>query len=187
MPKRAAAYIRVSTAKQEQEGLSLQEQERRCREYISAQSWELTEVYRDVMSGTREDRPQLELLLASLDDIDAIVCLRLDRMGRNTKHTLGIYSQLEKADVGLVSITDNIDTAGPMGKAMRTIMAALHQMESETTGARQAGHRLTCRQRQAPLPMALRLRRWQASRASSVGSSAHLQGSLRWGVSAGSR
>jgi DNA invertase Pin-like site-specific DNA recombinase len=88
------------------------------------------------MSGTRSDRPELQKLLGSLNLIDRIVIVKLDRLGRNTRHLLEIYDDLEAANVDLVSIGDNIDTSSPMGKAMRVLLSAFAQMESETTGER---------------------------------------------------
>jgi predicted site-specific integrase-resolvase len=49
--KRVAIYIRVSTEEQGDEGMSLQNQERRCRAFAEAQGWEVVAVYRDEASG----------------------------------------------------------------------------------------------------------------------------------------
>ena len=70
-PIRAAAYVRVSTLKQAEEGLSLDAQERRVREYIEREGWELAGLYVERgVSGRRAARPELDRLLASLDSID---------------------------------------------------------------------------------------------------------------------
>jgi site-specific DNA recombinase len=133
---KAAVYVRVSTVKQAEQGLSQSEQEKRCRDYIDSHGWEIADVYVETMSGTREDRPELERVLGTLDTIDCLVIVKLDRLGRNTRHLLSLYETLEAADVNLVSIGDNIDTTTPMGKVMRVLLSAFAQMESETTGER---------------------------------------------------
>jgi site-specific DNA recombinase len=133
----AAGYVRVSTDEQVREGLSLEVQEQNIRKYVESQGWTLTKIYVEPgLSGKRDDRPELNRLLASLGDIDRVVITKLDRLGRNTRHLLGIYDELETADVALISLGDNIDTSTAFGKAMRIIMSALAELESATTGER---------------------------------------------------
>jgi DNA invertase Pin-like site-specific DNA recombinase len=64
MAKRAAVYSRVSTAEQaEDDKASLNEQERRCREYCQEKGYDVTVSYQDVGSGTTKKRPRfLEML-----------------------------------------------------------------------------------------------------------------------------
>jgi site-specific DNA recombinase len=135
--KRAAGYIRVSTAAQATDGLSLEAQEDRIRERIAAKGWELADIYADKgVSGRKTDRPELDRMLSTLGEIDCVIVWRLDRLGRNTRHLLETYDRLEAAAVDLVSLSDDIDTSTPMGKAMRVIMSALAELESATTGER---------------------------------------------------
>jgi site-specific DNA recombinase len=137
MSKRAAGYIRVSTTMQAEDGLSLEAQEARIREKCADKGWELVEVFGDKgISAHVTDRPELARLLASLDTIDYIIVWRFDRFGRKIKHMLELNEQLERADVGLVSINDEIDTSTPMGAAMQKIMFVLGELESDTTSER---------------------------------------------------
>jgi DNA invertase Pin-like site-specific DNA recombinase len=134
---RAAGYVRVSTVRQASEGLSLEAQERRVRDRIAAEGWELTKVYVEAgVSGRRDDRPELQRLLANLDSIDRLVIPKLDRLGRSNRDLHNLFARLEEAGVELVSIGDSIDTASAGGKLMRAILTALAEFESDTIGER---------------------------------------------------
>jgi len=52
-----------------------------------------------------------------------------DRLGCNTQHVLAIVDELTSRGIGFRSITEDLHTDGPMGTAMRTIMAAFAQLE----------------------------------------------------------
>lgn len=134
---RAAGYVRVSTARQAEEGLSLEAQERRVREYIAAQGWELAAIYVERgVSGRRDDRPELRRLLASLGEIDRLVIPKLDRLGRSNAHLHKLFETLQSAGVELVSIADNIDTSTAAGRLHRNIFASFAEFESDTIGER---------------------------------------------------
>jgi DNA invertase Pin-like site-specific DNA recombinase len=123
---RAASYQRVSTALQATEGLSLAEQERRLAEYVEGQGWQHVGTYTDAgISGKREDRPQLQRLLADLDSIDRLVIVKLDRIGRSARHLLELFDRLESAGVELVSLNDNIDTSTATGRMLPKLLAVL--------------------------------------------------------------
>lgn len=55
----------------------------------------------------------------------------LDRLGRNTRHVLEVIDQLHGRSVQFRSLTEGLDTAGPMGRVMTTIMAAFAQLERD--------------------------------------------------------
>lgn len=89
-------------------------------------------VYKDEgVSGAKASRPQLDSLLESLRAGDEIVVWKLDRIARNTRHLLELVDTLESRSVTFRSLTEGIETTGPMGRAMVTIMGALAQLERE--------------------------------------------------------
>jgi site-specific DNA recombinase len=134
---RAAAYIRVSTARQADEGLSLEAQEKRVREYIEREGWQLGELFIERgVSGRKADRPQLDRLMGSLSSIDRLVIPKLDRLGRSNKHLHDVFEALQAANVELVSLADNIDTSTSAGRLMRNILASLAEFESDVIGDR---------------------------------------------------
>jgi site-specific DNA recombinase len=137
---RAAAYIRVSTAEQAHEGLSLSEQRRRVEAYITHQGWELAGVYEDAgVSGRREDRPALVQLMSDLVELDKLVIVKLDRFGRSARHTLELFEQLKAAGVELVSLNDGFDTGTATGRMVPKLLAVLAEWESDNLGERVRG------------------------------------------------
>jgi len=91
-----------------------------------------SKVYSDTMSGARDDRPGLAVLMDQLRPGDAVVVWKLDRLGRNTQHVLAVVDQLTSRGIGFRSLTEGLHTDGPMGTAMLTIMAAFAQLERDT-------------------------------------------------------
>lgn len=136
---RAAAYIRVSTTMQAEHGLSLGEQREVITKRIEAEGWELVDVYADEgISGKREDRPELQRLLADLPYLDRVVITELTRLGRRAKGMLDLFDRFEGEDVGLVAIRQSIDTSSAAGKLLRNVLVAVAEFESDTVGERVA-------------------------------------------------
>lgn len=143
---RAAGYVRVSTARQAEEGLSLEQQQARVEDYIASQKddggspW--VQVYpmfvEAGVSGRRDDRPELTRLLAIVDQIDVLVIPKLDRLGRSTRHLLDVVEKLQASKVQLVSLSDHIDTGTSTGRLMLRMLASLAEFESDMISERVA-------------------------------------------------
>jgi len=132
--KRAVIYTRVSTDKQEKEGYSLPEQERLCLAAIQSKEWEYVSTYSDTWSGATMDRPGLQELLTDLKSglFDVVVIYKLDRLSRTQKDTMAIIEDfLCKHNVGLLSLSETLDTTTPFGKAMIGILSAFNQLERD--------------------------------------------------------
>lgn len=87
-------------------------------------------VFIDKASGAKLDRPGLERCLAELQPGDVLLVWRLDRLGRSTKHLVGIVEELRERGVGFRSISDGaIDTTTASGELIFGIFAALAQFE----------------------------------------------------------
>jgi DNA invertase Pin-like site-specific DNA recombinase len=84
------------------------------------------------VSGSTARRPELDACLDHLREGDVLAVWKLDRLGRNTQHVLGVVEQLTSRGIGFRSLTEGLHTDGPMGKAMLTIMAAFAQLERDT-------------------------------------------------------
>lgn len=93
--KQAIGYIRVSTEKQANEGVSLEAQEAKIVSWCKANDYELVKVYVDAgISGKRMDtRKELLAALASLKKGMALVSYSLSRLARSTKDALSIARQ----------------------------------------------------------------------------------------------
>src|SRR5262249_54083453 len=90
----ALPYRRVSGDDQERDGVSLPDQERTCREYVARHGWVLGQEFKDVLKGTRDDRPGYQALLGEVRRLRAerqpivVVVTALDRFGRHLMEQL---------------------------------------------------------------------------------------------------
>jgi len=92
-----------------------------------------TKIFVDHMAGSQMDRPQLGAALEYLRPGDTLVLWKLDPLGRNTRGVLELLEELSTRGVGLRSITEEIDTTGPMGKAIMTVMLARGTLERDVS------------------------------------------------------
>lgn len=83
----------------------------------------------DKMTGSTMKRPGLESALRITRDQDMIVVWKLDRLGRSTLGVLDTIKTLEDKSIGLVSLTEMLDTKSPMGRMVMTILLSFAEME----------------------------------------------------------
>jgi site-specific DNA recombinase len=142
---RVLGYARVSSEEQARDGVSLDAQVARIRAWAQATGAELVDIVIDsAVSGTRllADRPAGARIAALLDarkpEADAVVVLRLDRLGRDAAESLTLLKRLRKGRVGLVSLADRIDLSTPNGRAMAAMSAVFAELERELIAQRTA-------------------------------------------------
>lgn len=125
---KAAIYARVSTFDQEPEN-QLQE----LRRYVEARGWTAVEYTDKGVSGAKDRRPALDLMLtdAKRRRFDVVVCWRLDRLGRNLKHLITLLEDLQALGVAFVSLAEGIDATTPAGKLQMHILGAIAEFERE--------------------------------------------------------
>jgi DNA invertase Pin-like site-specific DNA recombinase len=87
------------------------------------------------VSGTKTSRPGLDALLADAHaEREAghevtIVVYRLDRLGRSTLHIAQLLAELTEAGIAIESVSDGLNSATPMGRAMLQMAAIFAEME----------------------------------------------------------
>jgi DNA invertase Pin-like site-specific DNA recombinase len=125
---RAALYARVLTLDQEPEN-QLQE----LRRYVGARGWTAVEYVDRGVSGAKDRRPALDQILtdARRRRFDAVVCWRLDRLGRNLRHLITLLDELQALGVAFVSLAEGIDATTPAGKLQMHILGAIAEFERE--------------------------------------------------------
>jgi DNA invertase Pin-like site-specific DNA recombinase len=126
MKKRAAIYARVSTGEQHLETQLLD-----LREMAKLRGCEIVQEYTDMISGAKSKRPGLDQLLADArrHRFDVVLVAAFDRIARNVRHFLDVLDELNQLGIEFVSKRENIDTSGPLGRAMLTIVGAISELE----------------------------------------------------------
>lgn len=89
------------------------------------------EVFVDRASGAKTARPELDRLLHQLRRGDALVVVRLDRLGRNMSHLMATVTELGERGVDFCSLTEAMDTATAGGQLLFGIMASLAGFERQ--------------------------------------------------------
>ena len=87
------------------------------------------EIFTDIISGAKTERPGLEKALAYLRKNDTLVIWKLDRLGRSIQHLIQIVNDLQERKIGLQSLQENIDTSTSGGKLIFHIFSALAEFE----------------------------------------------------------
>ena len=128
--RRAYGYCRVSTEDQAREGTSIERQADAIDAYCRSQGWELSAVFFDDVSGTTDERPALQNLLAVLDHGDRVLFTKVDRLYRDTRLALNFVHDLGQRGVELVAVQDHFDTTTAMGRAQLEIVAVFASLEA---------------------------------------------------------
>ena len=124
--KRAVLYCRVST--NDQHPLT---QLCDLRPLAVARGFEIVGEYTDTICGAKAKRPGLDKLMtdARRGKFDVVFVWAFDRMARSVKHFLEVLDELSHLNIALISFRENIDTGGPLGRAMIVIVAAISELE----------------------------------------------------------
>jgi DNA invertase Pin-like site-specific DNA recombinase len=136
---RAVGYIRVSTAGQVTDGVSLEAQQDRIRQWCLLNGYSLIGIEKDAgLSGGRADnRPGLQSALTmACKHRAALIVYSLSRLARSTKDMLTIADRLEHAKADLVSLSEKIDTTSAAGKMLFRILSVLAEFERDLISER---------------------------------------------------
>jgi DNA invertase Pin-like site-specific DNA recombinase len=124
--KRAAIYLRVSSIDQHPEtqlhDLEVMAQQR---------GLEIVQHYSDRITGTRARRPGLDELMADArrHRFNVLIVWAGDRLARSVRHFLEVLDELNHLGIEFISFREQLDTAGPLGRAVVVIIGAIAELE----------------------------------------------------------
>ncbi len=136
---RCGVYCRISVDDGPDQALSSTEaQQEAVLAYIASQrhaGWTaLPDVYEDRgFSGGDTRRPAFQRLLRDVEagEVDRIVVHRIDRLSRSLADFVRIMETLDRHGVGLVSVTQQLDTTSSMGKLTLNLLFSFAEFERE--------------------------------------------------------
>lgn len=132
--KQAIGYVRASTGRQAREGVSLDAQREKIRQYCELHDLELVAIHADEGVSGRKASNRKALLLA-LEQVCAIRGV-LVVFARSVIDAIRLVDQLHEAGADLVSLSESIDTTSAHGKFTFTLFAALARLESDLISER---------------------------------------------------
>jgi DNA invertase Pin-like site-specific DNA recombinase len=124
--KRAAIYLRVSTADQHPETQLYD-----LRELAAQRGFEIAGEYRDQISGAKARRPGLDRMMtdARRGRFDIVLVWSFDRLARSVVHFLQVLDELNHLGIEFISRREQLDSGGPMGRAFVVIVGAIAELE----------------------------------------------------------
>lgn len=142
MPTRTIAYLRVSTEKQADRGVSLDAQRGKVAAYAQLYDLELVDTTVDAGESAKSlDRPGLKRAVAVLKaaQAEALLVVKLDRLTRSVVD-LGtlVEGYFAPGKAALLSVGEQIDTRSAAGRLVLNVLASVSQWEREAIGERTA-------------------------------------------------
>jgi site-specific DNA recombinase len=156
--KKAIGYVRVSTDKQADAGVSLEAQQEKIRAMAVVQGIELLEIIVDAGESAKTlDRPGMVRLLALVEGgmTQTIIVAKLDRITRSVKDLGTLLDRFARRGAALVSVAESLDTSSAAGRLVLNIMVSVSQWEREAIGERTRdamAHMKATRQAYSPTP-----------------------------------
>jgi DNA invertase Pin-like site-specific DNA recombinase len=131
--QRVYGYCRVSTDRQADSGISLDEQQRKIEARCAENGWELAHTFIDagVSGGTPlAKRPEGGRLLAALRPNDVIISAKMDRVFRSAFDALATIESFKKRKISLWLLDLGGDVSGNgISELIMTVLAAVAQFE----------------------------------------------------------
>lgn len=118
-------YARVSTKIQATDGNSLESQEKQL---LDAGA---TIIYKDTFTGTKSERPELDILKEKLIPGDKIIVTKLDRLARSTEDGLALVKEWNANNITVHVLNMGCIDNTPTGKLILTVMLAFAEFERD--------------------------------------------------------
>jgi DNA invertase Pin-like site-specific DNA recombinase len=118
------AYARISTAAQDETGQVRQLRAAGCEK-----------VFREKITGTTADRPQLGKLIKKLAPGDVVITPAVDRLSRDTTDLLVIAREMQRAGAGIRSLAEPfLDTTSDFAEIIFAILGVAAKLERAARG-----------------------------------------------------
>lgn len=124
--KRAAIYMRVSTFDQHPETQLYD-----LHEMAKQRGYEIVEEYTDTICGAKGRRPGLDAMMrdARHGQFDVVLVWASDRIARPVRHFLEVLDEFSRLNIEYISFREQIDTGGPLGRAVVVIIGTIAELE----------------------------------------------------------
>jgi DNA invertase Pin-like site-specific DNA recombinase len=124
--KRAVLYVRVSTVDQ-----NPATQLHDLRRLAEQRGFDVGHEYQDIISGAKARRPALDQMMSAgrRGQFDVVLIWACDRLARSVRHFLEVLDELNRLGIEFVSFRENLDTGGPLGRAVVVIVSAVAELE----------------------------------------------------------
>lgn len=136
-PKPIAVYVRVSSKDQRHDS-----QREVIEQWLTANGTDpaAVEWYVDVESGRKMTRPAFDRLQAAIFSgvVRTVVVYKVDRIARRLREGLNLLCDWCDRGVRFVSVTQQVDVSGTLGRMVAALMLGLAEMEWEYRRDRQA-------------------------------------------------
>src|SRR3954463_11180 len=124
-------YARVSTEAQDLTGSTAQLKAAGCQK-----------IFREKITGTTADRPQLKKLMTALVHGDVVIIPAVDRLSRDTTDLLVIAREMRKAGAGIRSLAEPfLDTTSDFAEIVLAILGVAAKLERHRLKERTAHRR----------------------------------------------
>lgn len=132
MTKFIAVYVRVSSKRQDHRS-QMPDLERWAAGQELPVKW-----FTDKFTGKNMERPGWSKLQAAIDrgEVAAIVCWRLDRLGRTARGLTALFAELQERGINIISLKEGIDLSTPAGRMLANVLASVAQFETECRAER---------------------------------------------------
>jgi DNA invertase Pin-like site-specific DNA recombinase len=131
--KHIAIYSRVSTFQQDPRS-----QHDALRQYITNHGLANTRWYTDHAAGTTTDRPAFAELQTAIfnGQVSTVIVWKLDRLARSLRDGINILADWCEKGIRVVSITQQLDLSGPIGRTVAALLLGVAEIERENISER---------------------------------------------------
>lgn len=137
---RTVAYLRVSTDKQADHGVSLEAQRAKVESYAALYDLDLVAIEVDAGASAKSlARPALDRALAMLRSgkAEALLVVKLDRLTRSVRDLCDLVDRyFRDGKRALLSVGEQVDTRSASGRMVLNMLTVIGQWEREAIGER---------------------------------------------------